>query len=44
LPDVEGLIPLMMADREGPQAGAAQWTLVETIPLEASLSMCGVLA
>ena len=34
----------MMADREGPQAGAAQWALVKVIPFAAKASRCGVLA
>ena len=43
MPEVDGLIPLMMADLEGPQAGAAQCALVNTIALDASFSIWGVL-
>ena len=34
----------MMADREGPHAGAAQWAFVNNIPFEASRSIWGVFA
>lgn len=42
MPDVEGRIPVKTLVREGLHAGAAQWALVKSTPLFASLSRFGV--